>query len=72
MDIEIQAKEIVRMRNLLDEMLAHHCGQTPAKIAKDTDRDFIMSGQEAKEYGLVDDVISSRELAAVPSAAGTN
>ncbi len=70
-DIEIQAKEIVRMRNLLDEMLAHHCGQTPAKIAKDTDRDFIMSGQEAKEYGLVDDVISSRELAAVPSAAGT-
>jgi ATP-dependent Clp protease, protease subunit len=71
-DIEIQAKEIVRMRNLLDEMLAHHSGQTAAKIAKDTDRDFIMSGQEAKEYGLVDEVISSRELAAVPAAPGTN
>ncbi len=71
-DIEIQAKEIVRMRNLLDEMLAHHSGQTAEKIAKDTDRDFIMSGQEAKEYGLVDEVISSRELAAVPAAPGTN
>ena len=71
-DIEIQAREIVRMRNLLDEMLAHHSGQTAEKIAKDTDRDFIMSGQEAKEYGLVDEVISSRELAAVPAAAGTN
>ena len=71
-DIEIQAREIVRMRNLLDEMLAHHSGQTAEKIAKDTDRDFIMSGQEAKDYGLVDEVISSRERAAVPAAAGTN
>ena len=71
-DIEIQAKEIVRMRVLLDQMLAQHCGQTPEKIAKDTDRDFIMSGQEAKEYGLVDEVISSRELTAVPTAVGTN
>ena len=71
-DIEIQAKEIVRMRVLLDQMLASHCGQTPEKIAKDTDRDFIMSGQEAKEYGLVDEVISSRDLVAVPTVAGTN
>ena len=71
-DIEIQAREIVRMRNLLDEMLAHHSGQTAEKIAKDTDRDFIMSGIEAKEYGLVDEVISNRELAAVPTAAGTS
>lgn len=71
-DIEIQAKEIVRMRNLLDEMLAHHSGQPVERISKDTDRDFIMSGQEAKEYGLVDEVITSRELAAVPAATGTN
>jgi len=71
-DIEIQAKEIVRMRQLLDEMLAHHTGQPLERITKDTDRDFIMSGQEAKEYGIVDDVITSRELASVPVSAGTN
>lgn len=71
-DIEIQAKEIVRMRELLDEMLAHHTGQSVEKVRKDTDRDFIMSGEEAKSYGIVDDVITSRELAAVPSAEGTN
>jgi ATP-dependent Clp protease protease subunit len=70
-DIEIQAKEIVRMRQLLDEMLAHHTGQSVDRVGKDTDRDFIMSAQEAKEYGIVDEVISSRELAAVPSAEGT-
>src|SRR4051794_10152087 len=71
-DIELQAKEIVRMRELLDEMLAHHTGQSVERGRGDTDRDFIMSGQEAKDYGIVDDVITSRELASVPSAAGTN
>ena len=71
-DIEIQAKEIVRMRELLDEMLAFHTGQQVEQVRKDTDRDFIMSGQEAKTYGIVDEVITSRELAAVPSAEGTN
>jgi ATP-dependent Clp protease protease subunit len=70
-DIEIQAKEIVRMRELLDEILAHHTGQPLERVSKDTDRDFIMSGAEAKEYGIVDEVISNRELAAVPSAEGT-
>ena len=69
-DIEIQAKEIVRMRELLDEMLAYHTGQTVEKVAKDTDRDFIMSADEAKEYGIVDEVITNRELAAVPVAGG--
>jgi ATP-dependent Clp protease protease subunit len=71
-DIEIQAKEIIRMRQLLDEMLAYHTGQPLERVGKDTDRDFIMSGQEAKEYGIVDEVISNRELAAVPSAEGTS
>jgi len=71
-DIEIQAKEIVRMRELLDELLAYHTGQSLDRISKDTDRDFIMSGQEAKDYGIVDEVISNRELAAVPSAEGTS
>ena len=70
-DIEIQAKEIIRMRQLLDEMLAYHSGQPLDRVSKDTDRDFIMSGQEAKDYGIVDEVISNRELAAVPSAEGT-
>ncbi len=71
-DIAIQAKEIVRMRELLDEMLAYHTGQSIEQITNDTDRDFIMSGQEAKDYGIVDEVISSRELAAVPIAEGTS
>jgi ATP-dependent Clp protease, protease subunit len=71
-DIEIQAKEITRMRELLDRLLAHHTGQTVEKIAGDTDRDFIMSAPEAKEYGIIDEVITNRELAAVASAAGVS
>ena len=58
------------MRELLDEILALHTGQPVERVAKDTDRDFIMSAIEAKEYGIVDEVITNRELAAVPSAAG--
>ena len=60
------------MRSLLDEILAHHTGQDVAKIAKDTDRDFIMSAIEAKEYGMVDEVITNRDLAAVPVPAGVS
>ena len=69
-DIELQAKEILRMRDLLNEILAHHSGQTLEKIKSDTDRDFIMSADEAREYGLVDEVITTRELSEVPRAAG--
>jgi ATP-dependent Clp protease, protease subunit len=69
-DIEIQAKEILRMRDLLDAMLAHHTGQTIEKVKNDTDRDFIMSAEEARVYGIVDEVITTRELAQVPQAAG--
>ncbi|MCZ7527009.1 MAG: ATP-dependent Clp endopeptidase proteolytic subunit ClpP [Acidimicrobiia bacterium] len=71
-DIEIQAKEIIRMRELLDQILAHHTGQSVDKVSKDTDRDFIMSADEAREYGIVDEVISSRELASVATAAGVS
>jgi ATP-dependent Clp protease protease subunit len=71
-DIQIQAKEITRMRETLDEILAHHTGQTVEKVAKDTDRDFIMGANEAKEYGIVDEVITNRELAAVPVPAGVS
>jgi ATP-dependent Clp protease protease subunit len=71
-DIEIQAKEIIRMRNLLEEILAHHTGQTVERVRKDSDRDFIMSAAEAKEYGIIDEVLTSRELAAVATAAGVS
>ena len=71
-DIEIQAKEIVRMRETLDEILAYHTGQTVEKVANDTDRDFIMGASEAKEYGIVDEVITNRDLAAVGIPAGVS
>jgi ATP-dependent Clp protease protease subunit len=71
-DIEIQAKEIIRMRELLDELLAHHTGQPVEKVGHDTDRDFIMSAHEAEDYGIVDEVISNRELAQVAAAAGVS
>jgi len=71
-DIEIQAKEIVRMRESLDQLLAYHTGQTVEKVANDTDRDFIMGAEEAKAYGIVDEVITSRELAALPVPAGVS
>jgi ATP-dependent Clp protease protease subunit len=69
-DIELQAKEILRMRDLLNQMLAHDTGQPIEKITKDTDRDFIMSAEEAREYGIIDEVITTRELADIPQAAG--
>ena len=71
-DIEIQAKEIMRLRELLDRILAHHTGQSMEKVSKDTDRDFIMSADEARDYGLIDEVIVSRELAQVPQVAGVS
>jgi ATP-dependent Clp protease protease subunit len=59
-DIELAAREILRMRVLLEEILARHTGQTEEKVNKDTDRDFVMSAVEAKAYGIIDEVISSR------------
>jgi ATP-dependent Clp protease protease subunit len=59
-DIEIQAREILRMKDLLNSMLASDTGQSEDRVNKDTDRDFIMSAQEAVEYGLIDEVISAR------------
>ena len=61
-DIEIQAKEILRYRQLLDEIMAQHTGQSIEKVSKDTDRDFIMTAEQAKEYGIIDEVISSRKV----------
>jgi ATP-dependent Clp protease protease subunit len=60
-DIAIQAKEILRIKDRLNQILASHTGQPLEKIVADADRDFIMDAEEAKEYGLVDHVISRRE-----------
>jgi ATP-dependent Clp protease, protease subunit len=60
-DIEIQAREILRMRDLLNEILADKTGQTAEQIGLDTDRDFILDAEAAKDYGLVDEIIASRK-----------
>ena len=60
-DIEIQAKEILRMKETLNEILKSHTGKSLKQIQKDTDRDYFMSGVEAKDYGIVDHVIRNRE-----------
>lgn len=60
-DIHIQAKEILRMKEELTKILAHHSGQSFEKVESDCDRDYFMSAQEAKEYGLVDEVLTPSE-----------
>jgi len=70
-DIEIQAKEILRMRSLLEEMISKHTGQTLEKVRKDIDRDKILTAEEAREYGLVDQVLHSRKKSAVTVASAS-
>lgn len=60
-DIELQAKEILRMRDMLNEMLSADTGQPVARIQKDTDRDFVLDSKEALEYGIIDEVITARD-----------
>jgi ATP-dependent Clp protease protease subunit len=60
-DIEIQAKEILKTREMINEILVRHTGQPAEKIQVDTERDYYMSAQEAKEYGIVDEVLSKHE-----------
>jgi ATP-dependent Clp protease, protease subunit len=67
-DVELAAKEILRMRTLLEEILAKHTGQPVERINKDTDRDFVMSAEEAQEYGILDEVIEARTLADMSGA----
>jgi ATP-dependent Clp protease protease subunit len=59
-DIEIHAREIIDVRKRLDEILAHHTGQDFERVSKDTDRDYFMSTEEAKEYGLIDEILEKR------------
>ncbi len=60
-DLDIHAREIIRIRGRLNEILQSHSGQTLERIERDTDRDFIMSAPSAKEYGIIDQVISRRD-----------
>ncbi len=61
-DIEIQAREIIRYRELLDQLISEHTGQTLEKVSKDTDRDYILTAEEAVQYGVVDEVITTRKM----------
>jgi ATP-dependent Clp protease protease subunit len=67
-DIEIQAREILRMRTQLEDMLARHSGQPIEKVRKDIDRDKILTAAEAKEYGLVDNILASRKKSALATS----
>ncbi len=71
-DIEIQAREIIRYRQLLDQLISEHTGQPLEKVGKDTDRDYILTAEEAVAYGIIDEVITTRkmkpELAAAAAA----
>lgn len=61
-DIDIQAKEILRMREIINQLLAKHTGQSQERIERDVERDFIMNPQQAKEYGLIDEIITKHKL----------
>ncbi|RJX31664.1 MAG: ATP-dependent Clp endopeptidase proteolytic subunit ClpP [Desulfarculus sp.] len=61
-DVDIHAREILRLREELNQILAEHAGQSIKKVAADTERDFFMSGEEARQYGIVDKVITHRDL----------
>lgn len=69
-DIDIQAREILKLRERLNEILAHHTGQPLERIAQDTERDYYMSGEESREYGLVDQVVTERTQAPTPRNGG--
>jgi ATP-dependent Clp protease protease subunit len=71
-DIEIQAKEIMRLRALLEEIISQHTGQPLEKVTKDTDRDFILTAMEAKDYGIIDDILTRRGLTAEVAGVSAN
>ncbi len=67
-DIDIQAKEIMRLKQAINELFARHTNHDVKRVSRDTERDFFMSGQEALEYGIVDKVITKREMVAIQEA----
>jgi ATP-dependent Clp protease protease subunit len=70
-DIEIQAREITRSRELLDRLISQHTGQSLEKVTKDTDRDYILTAEEAKTYGIVDEILTTRISPELASVAAT-
>src|SRR4029077_11030770 len=68
-DIEIQAKEITRYRKLLEQLISEHTGQPIEKVSKDTDRDYILTADEAKDYGVIDEIITTRGISVELAAA---
>jgi ATP-dependent Clp protease protease subunit len=69
-DIEIHAREILALRERVDQIYAHHTGQSPERVHEDMDRDRFFTAEQAQEYGLIDHVISSHELERVPTGFG--
>jgi ATP-dependent Clp protease protease subunit len=69
-DIDIQAREILRQRQLVNELVARHTGQPVARIARDSDRDFILDAEGALAYGLVDEILSARHVVPAPTSTG--
>ena len=69
-DLQIHAKEFLRQRRRMEEIIAEHTGQTIERVHEDLDRDFILTADEAKAYGVIDHVSTRRELTSVPSVAG--
>jgi ATP-dependent Clp protease protease subunit len=70
-DIDIHAREILRQRRVVDELLAERTGQPVEKIARDTDRDFILSAEEARAYGVIDDILARRGMVPYPAVDGS-
>ena len=67
-DIEIHAREAIRLQDKMRQVISHHTGQPYEKVARDTDRDYFLTAEEAKEYGLVDEILESRDLGKEESA----
>jgi ATP-dependent Clp protease protease subunit len=70
-DIEIQAREILRMRSQMEEIISRHSGRTVEQVRKDVDRDKIMAAEEAREYGIVDTILTSRKKGLLAAAAAS-
>jgi ATP-dependent Clp protease protease subunit len=71
-DIEIHAREIIRMKSVLNDILVSHTGQPLEKLQEDTERDRFLTAAEAKEYGIIDEVITSRDAARIPVGANAD
>ena len=70
-EVDIHAREVIRERRLLDQILASHTGQPLEKVTRDTDRDFIMTAEQARDYGIVDDIIAARDPSMVREGQST-